>query len=213
MSEPIELDLSGMGPLRYAAITYFAYLCYPKDDVSRQRFTVAAAAMYVKFLRDDHEIYVPGPGVVLRAEIPQRTCRRRINRAERILFEIRLPVARDVAAPVATHRLGHQDTELPRNLIEAIEDYATKIGRDPINVRKRDWYDTRPVVHLAMGFLLATDSEQYDRQSIMQLMWDPNPDWVTKAIDYSNELLEKLMSANVVTDEHEPIVFQGKTLL
>ncbi len=212
MPEPIELDVSSLGARRVAATLYVAYLCYPNDDSSRQRFIASAAALFFKFLRDEYEIYVSHPLAVLRVEVSQRTCRRRLNKAEKILIEKRIPVSMDIACAVGAGRLGYPGGG-PRNLITAINEHALRIGRDPDNVRQREWYPTRPVAHMTLGFLVAVDWERCPSMALMECMFGLDPVWVEKAIQYSTEFLERLICANVISYDHSPIVIRSKNLL
>jgi len=212
MPEPIELEICDLGNRRVAAMQYIAYLCYPNDNASWQKFVAAVAALFLKFLRDEENTYVPGAGVVLRKEVPKRTCRRRLIKAEKILIAKRFPIARDVAGQVAAIRLGYPG-EGPRSLSVAIDEYVKATGRDADNIRQREWYATRPVAHLALGMLVAIDGDRFDNLSLMELMMGPDPTWIEEAIQFSNTFLERLSSAGVIKDEHLPIVIHVKKLL
>jgi len=209
MPEPIELDVCDLGNRRAAAMQYIAYLCYPNDNVSWQKFVAAVSALFIKSLRDEENIYVPGPGVFLRKEVPKRTCRRRLIKAEKILIAKRFPIARDVAGIVAAIRLGYPG-DGPRSLSVAIAEYAKATGRDADNIRQREWYATRPVAHLAIGMVVAIDGARFEGLSLMELMMGPDPAWIEDAIEFSNTFLERLTSADVIQDEHSPIVIRAK---
>lgn len=128
---------------------------------------------------------------------------------KKILIAKRFPIARDVAGTVAAIRLGYPG-EGPRSLSVAIDEYAKATGRDADNIRQREWYTTRPVAHLAMGLLVATDGDRFDNLSLMELMMGPDPTWIERAIQFSNTFLDCLTSADVIKDEHSPIIIHVK---
>ena len=212
MIEPVELDVSTVNDRCMAAMLYVAYVCYPNDDASRQKFIASVAAQYFKFLRDEHEIYVPYPVAVLRVELPTRTCRRRLRKAQKILIEKRIPIARDIAGAVAAKRMGYPGLA-PTSIIDAIEDYAYEYGRDGDNIRQREWYPTRPVAHLTLGLLVTVDWDQYEKTSLMELMLGPDPEWVPEAIRASQLFLELLINAQVIPDDGSAVVICAKNSL
>ena len=214
MVEPIELDVSTMKARRGAAMLYLAYVCYPNDDASRQKFIASVAAQHLKFLRDEHGIYVPYPVAVLRVEVPTRTCRRQLKKAHNILIEKRIPIARDIACAVAAKRIGLPiASAAPTSIIDAIEDYAWECGRDGDNIRQREWYPTKPVAHLTLGLLATIDWDQYQTLSLMELMLGPDPEWVPEAIRASQLLLEQLIRAQVISDDGSAVVICAKNSL
>ena len=209
MPEPIELDVSSLQSRRGSAVLYVAHMCYPDDERTRGKFFVAVSAEFFKFLRDEHQLYVQGLAAEVRAMVSNRACKRALRKAEKILIEKRIPVSRHIAGAVGAMRLGYPGDE-PRNLITAIEEHALRVGRDADNVRQREWYPTRPVAHLTLGFLVAVDWDRYQSMSLMEFMLGPDPVWVEKAINFSNKFLECLICANVISDNHSPIVIHAK---
>ena len=214
MVEPIELEVSSVESRRGSALVFISHVCYPHDEGKRSRFILTVGSTLVKNSRDEHGIYETDPRIIfLRKEVSQRTCRRSLHRATKILMAKRIPIARDIAGSVGAIRAGYPGKG-PRSITVAIDDYAQANDRDPVNVRQREWYPTRPVAHLALGFLMAVDWDRCQDMSLMELIFGPEqPDWIDKAIELSNHILDRLLCANVISDDHSPIVICAKKRL
>lgn len=207
MPATIGLDVATPEQRKSSAALYIMHLCYPGDRKAQNKFLVGVFAKSMKALRDQHEVYV-AETIPFRVQIQAKTANRALDKAEKILLRCRLPVAEEIAAEVASFRMGNAKSKY-RSLNDAIDAFGKRYQRDPANVRQRDWYSTRPVAHLAMGFLAAVDWKRNTSIGLMDFMFgNKDSEWVENAIEYSNTFLEQLLSAKVINDAHLPVVIR-----
>ena len=211
MADSIELEVGTALSRKSSAVFYVMHVCYPNDLRAQNGFLTGVFATAMKNLRDQHGVYVPGTEV-MRVNVQAKTARRALKKALKILTEIRMPVSEDIAAEVGSMRLGYPNHG-PRNVTTAINEYALRAGRDADNIRLREWHTTRPVAHLALGLLVAVDWDRCQSMSLMDFMLGSDPVWVEKAVKFSNVFLERLICANVISDDHSPIVIRVRNLL